>query len=147
MSTESAHGAPANGHVSFSEVVRAHWELDVGGTRPESAERRFRQLLASFEAETGVPALINTSLCILRGDIGAMASLVRPTAGRAVHLRITPRPSNLGESREILRLISQFGEVEYFRNLKYDALSMPNASLVIFKDEEAASHCSLEDTI
>lgn len=53
MSTESAHGAPANGHVSFSDLVRAHWELDVGGTRAESAERRFRQLLASFEAAAG----------------------------------------------------------------------------------------------
>ncbi|KAM3425578.1 hypothetical protein BST61_g7525 [Cercospora zeina] len=70
-----------------------------------------------------------------------MASLARTTAGRAVHLRITPRPSNLGESREILRLISQFGEVEYFRNLKYDALSSPNTTLVIFKSEDAATHC------
>lgn len=70
-----------------------------------------------------------------------MASIVRSTANRAVHLRIIPRPSNLGESREILRLISQFGEVEYFKNLKYDYLSAPNAALVIYKDEDAAQHC------
>lgn len=68
-------------------------------------------------------------------------SILRPTVNRAVHLVITPRLSNLGESREVLRLISQFGEVEYFRNLKYDALSAPNAALVVFKDEEAASFC------
>ena len=56
-------------------------------------------------------------------------------------MRITPRPSNLGESREILRLLSQFGEVEYFKNLKYDALSAPNTALVIYKDESAANEC------
>lgn len=70
-----------------------------------------------------------------------MASLVRSTANRAVHLRIIPRPSNLGESKEILRLVSQFGEVEYFKNLKYDHLSAPNAALVIYKDDDAAQHC------
>ncbi|KAK3620009.1 hypothetical protein LTR56_023647 [Elasticomyces elasticus] len=69
------------------------------------------------------------------------ASLIRPTTTRAVHLRITPRPSNIGESREILRLISQFGEVEYFKNLKYDALSAPNTAIVIFRDEDAAKKC------
>ncbi|CAK3737551.1 Hypothetical predicted protein [Lecanosticta acicola] len=70
-----------------------------------------------------------------------MASILRPTANRQVHLLITPRLSNLGESREVLRLISQFGEVEYFKSLKYDPLTAPNAALVVFKDEEAARHC------
>lgn len=70
-----------------------------------------------------------------------MASFTRPTANRAVHLRITPRPSNISESREILRLVSKFGEVEYFKNLKYDVLSHPSAALVIFRKEEAAENC------
>lgn len=70
-----------------------------------------------------------------------MASLGRSTAGRAVHLRITPRPSNITDSREILRLVSQFGEVEYFKNLKYETLSHPTASLVIFREEKAAQEC------
>ena len=70
-----------------------------------------------------------------------MASFARPIANRVVHLHITPRPSSLGESREILRLISQFGEVEYFKNLKYDTLSAPNAALVVYKDEDAATDC------
>lgn len=70
-----------------------------------------------------------------------MASLSRSTANRAIHLRITPRPSDISESREVLRLLSQFGEVEYFKNLKYDTLSHPNASLVIFRDESAAKTC------
>jgi len=68
-------------------------------------------------------------------------SLIRPIANRAVHLRITPRPSSIGESREILRLISQFGEVEYFKNLKYDVIPVPNTIIVIFRDTEAARHC------
>ncbi|KAK0944907.1 hypothetical protein LTR29_003498 [Friedmanniomyces endolithicus] len=71
----------------------------------------------------------------------ALPTLLRPTTTRAVHLRITPRPSHLGESREILRLLSQFGEVEYFKNLKYDPFSAPNTTIVIFRDEEAAKHC------
>lgn len=76
-----------------------------------------------------------------------MTSLVRSTASRALHLRILPRPSNLGESREILRLLSQFGEIEYFKNLKYDALSAPNTSLVIFKEESAAEACAHKSPI
>ncbi|KAK1813448.1 hypothetical protein LTR12_012174 [Friedmanniomyces endolithicus] len=71
----------------------------------------------------------------------ALPTLLRPTTTRAVHLRITPRPSHLGESREILRLLSQFGEIEYFKNLKHDPLSAPNTTIVIFRDEEAAKHC------
>ncbi|KAK5121192.1 hypothetical protein LTR85_005676 [Meristemomyces frigidus] len=71
----------------------------------------------------------------------SLPSLVRPTANRAVHLRITPRPSNIGESREIMRLVSQFGEVEHFKNMKYDSLSAPNTAIVIFKEEDAAQHC------
>lgn len=70
-----------------------------------------------------------------------MASFSRSTANRAVHLRITPRPSSISDSREILRLVSQFGEVEYYKNLKYDTLSHPSASLVIFRDERAAESC------
>ncbi|KAK1056683.1 hypothetical protein LTR74_014740 [Friedmanniomyces endolithicus] len=71
----------------------------------------------------------------------ALPTLLRPTTTRAVHLRITPRPTHLGESREILRLLSQFGETEYFKNLKHDPLSAPNTTIVIFRDEEAAKHC------
>lgn len=34
--------------------------------------------------------------------------------------------------------MSQFGEVEYFKSLKYDALPAPNAALIIYKEEKAA---------
>ncbi|KAH9833912.1 hypothetical protein Tdes44962_MAKER08745 [Teratosphaeria destructans] len=70
-----------------------------------------------------------------------MASLVRSTANRAVHLKITPRLSNIGESREIMRLFSEFGEIEHFRSLKYDANPAPNTIIVIFRDVEAAENC------
>jgi len=40
-----------------------------------------------------------------------------------------------------MRLVSQFGEIEYFKNLKYDTLPGPNAALLIFREEEAAQHC------
>ena len=68
-------------------------------------------------------------------------SIARPTANRAVHLRITPRPSDLGESREVMRLLSQFGEIEYFKNMKYDILSAPTAALIVYKEEGAAQAC------
>lgn len=74
-------------------------------------------------------------------DSPTMGSLVRPIAGRAMHLHIIPRPSNLGESREVMRLVSQFGEIEYYKNLRYDELSQPRSALVIFKDEQAANEC------
>ena len=40
------------------------------------------------------------------------------TAGRAVHVKIQPRPRNLSESREILRVLQQYGEVAMYKHLK-----------------------------
>lgn len=70
-----------------------------------------------------------------------MGSLVRPIAGRAMHLHIAPRPSNLGESREIMRLMSQFGDIEYYKNLKYEETSQPRSAILIYKETEAANEC------
>lgn len=74
-----------------------------------------------------------------------MSYLARPLANRGVHIRITPRPSSLGESREILRLLGQFGEIEYYKSLKYDGQGMGRShagvGLVIFKEEDGASKC------
>ena len=44
------------------------------------------------------------------------------TAGRAVHIRIQPRPRNLSESREILRVLQQYGEVAMYKHLKVRSL-------------------------
>jgi hypothetical protein len=65
-------------------------------------------------------------------------TIMRSTANRAVHLKIHPRPMDLEQSREILKLITRFGEVEYYRSLKYDELTHPDAALVIFKHEKEA---------
>lgn len=64
--------------------------------------------------------------------------LTRGVGGRAVHLRLFPRPEGISESREILRLLQGYGKVEMFKNLKYDALPTSNTMLAIFQTEEAA---------
>ena len=40
------------------------------------------------------------------------------TAGRAVHVKIHPQPSNLAESREVLRVLQQYGELIMYKHLK-----------------------------
>ena len=40
------------------------------------------------------------------------------TVGRAVHVKIYPRPRNLAESREVLRVLQQYGEIVSYRHLK-----------------------------
>jgi hypothetical protein len=59
MPTATASGSigetTGNGHVSFSELVRAHHEWDASGAHTADAvvERRYRELLATFEAGAG----------------------------------------------------------------------------------------------
>lgn len=59
MPEVTAHGSIAttngNGHVSFSELVRAHhaWDTSPDESAAEEVKRRFQELLASFEAEVG----------------------------------------------------------------------------------------------
>lgn len=75
------------------------------------------------------------------------ASVLRSAAGRGVHIQVFPRPMNIGESRAVLNLLSQFGEVEYYRNLRYDAKSLPNSALAIFRDDSAARSCILRSPL
>lgn len=42
------------------------------------------------------------------------------TVGRAVHVNIYPRPQNLAESREVLRVLRQYGEVIMYKHLKFN---------------------------
>lgn len=42
-------------------------------------------------------------------------------ASRSVHLRIQPRPSNLSESREIFRVLQQFGAIDTYKYLRVGA--------------------------
>ena len=43
----------------------------------------------------------------------------------AVHIRVYPRPRNLAESREILRMLEGYGEVVMYKHLKVSILYAP----------------------
>ncbi len=47
-----------------------------------------------------------------------MRSNLHSTAGRSVHVKIYPRPRSLNESRQVLRVLERYGEVEMFQSLK-----------------------------
>ncbi|GAB7344183.1 hypothetical protein MBLNU457_2075t1 [Dothideomycetes sp. NU457] len=65
-------------------------------------------------------------------------SLLRPLGGRSLHLRILPRPQNISQSRAILDQLKQYGQIEYYKNLKYERLPSPSSAIVIFKTRESA---------
>ncbi|KAL8907202.1 MAG: hypothetical protein Q9171_005954 [Xanthocarpia ochracea] len=57
----------------------------------------------------------------------------------AVHVKIFPRPGNLAESREVLRVLQQYGEVVMYRHLKYDAPNPTlNTALAIYRTRNSA---------
>ncbi|TQS36514.1 hypothetical protein Golomagni_03036 [Golovinomyces magnicellulatus] len=58
---------------------------------------------------------------------------------RSLHLKLYPSPTSFAQRREVLRIISKYGEVSMFRSLKYHPVSpVGNAFLVIFKTTVAA---------
>lgn len=73
--------------------------------------------------------------------------ITRAITGRAVHLRVVPRPQNLAESREVLRSIQRFGEVEMYRNLKYDVPSGPTSALAIFREPDSVKELLRESPL
>ena len=61
------------------------------------------------------------------------------TNGRGVHLRIHPRPANISESRKILSVLQQYGDVVMYQNLKYDPDSKAeNIALALYKENAEA---------
>ncbi|KAL8673796.1 MAG: hypothetical protein Q9168_001808 [Polycauliona sp. 1 TL-2023] len=67
------------------------------------------------------------------------ARSARGWAECAVHVKIFPRPANLAESKEVLRVLQQYGEVVMYRNLKYEAPSPTlNAALAIYRTQNSA---------
>ena len=46
-------------------------------------------------------------------------------ASSSVHIRVYPRPRNLAESREILRVLEGYGEVVMYKHLKVSILHSP----------------------
>ncbi|KAK8208715.1 hypothetical protein IWZ01DRAFT_484332 [Phyllosticta capitalensis] len=69
----------------------------------------------------------------------ASASSSWGAAVRAVHLKVHPKPLSIGESREFLRVLRQFGEVTMFRHLKHDHTPAPHTYLAIFRHEDGAA--------
>ena len=47
-----------------------------------------------------------------------LAPSTRNIQRQAVHVKMYPRPSNLAESREVLRVLQQYGEVAMYKHLK-----------------------------
>ncbi|KAL1612902.1 hypothetical protein SLS60_001132 [Paraconiothyrium brasiliense] len=60
-------------------------------------------------------------------------------AQRFLHLRISPRPQNLSESREIYRVLQRFGEISKYYNMNFEYHSpAPNSALLIYRDSTSA---------
>lgn len=49
----------------------------------------------------------------------------------AVHVKIHPRPRNLAESREVLRILQQYGEVTMYKHLKVSGLVFQSVSRLV----------------
>ena len=64
-----------------------------------------------------VAAAAVRSAGLVRGGGGGSGSGYR-RASRFVYVHMQPRPVNMAESREVLRLLKRFGEVVMFRHLK-----------------------------
>ncbi|KAL8703488.1 MAG: hypothetical protein Q9201_003331 [Fulgogasparrea decipioides] len=57
----------------------------------------------------------------------------------SVHVKIFPRPQNLAESKQVLHVLQQYGEVVTFRHLKYESPNPTlNAALAIYRDQTSA---------
>lgn len=70
----------------------------------------------------------------LPSRVRSMASIAgeRLPSG-AVHIRVYPRPCNLAESREILRVLEGYGEVVMYKHLKVSILLSLTPSKMLAK--------------
>ena len=66
------------------------------------------------------------------------------SVGRALRLKIHPRPASIGESRKILAHLQQYGPVVIYQSLRYDPTSRArNAVLVMYREQaDAARLCN-----
>ncbi len=68
-----------------------------------------------------------------------IASSISARISSAVHIKIHPRPRNLAESREVLRVLQRYGEVVMFKRLKYEPEAPAhNSALAIYQDLSSA---------
>ena len=56
----------------------------------------------------------------ISGVVAARQTITRlqGVVKEAVHVKIYPRPRNLAESREVLRVLQQYGEIAMYKHLK-----------------------------
>jgi hypothetical protein len=86
MSEETAHGTSAkngrNGHISFSELVRAHfeWDASANGERADEVRERFRGLLEEFQHAAG--QIVDAYWCRKEASAVALTRRERETRGR-----------------------------------------------------------------
>ncbi|KAI4251838.1 MAG: hypothetical protein LQ352_004629 [Teloschistes flavicans] len=67
-----------------------------------------------------------------RAGPAAARTLARNWQECSIHVKISPRPQNLAESRQVLRVLQQYGEVIMYRHLKTAAHDAINASPIRF---------------
>ncbi|KAF2100882.1 hypothetical protein NA57DRAFT_54955 [Rhizodiscina lignyota] len=89
----------------------------------------------------------------------ARAALAKSVVAKATHVRIYPPPADLGESREILKVLQRYGEVVTYKNLKLQDANTrlatqyefnnpsPNSSLAIFRDQESVDRLISESPL
>lgn len=86
MSEETAHGTSAtngrNGHISFSELVRAHheWDTSPDRERAEHVRERFRELLDEFQHAAG--QIVDAYWCRREASAVALTRREREKRGR-----------------------------------------------------------------
>lgn len=98
-----------------------HWcKLSLIADPDCSAQRVWVEALSSISEYAIELEMAGTKIC--RGIRTFASSSIDGLLGSAVHIRIFPRPRNLGESREILRILEKFGEIVMFKHLKVSAL-------------------------
>ena len=54
----------------------------------------------------------------LPATIKSIPASARLSVSSAVHIKIHPRPRNLAESREVLHVLQQYGEIVVYKHLK-----------------------------
>lgn len=90
----------------------------------------------------------NVFLFTMAASRVAVAGLTLPawaqTAGRAVHVKIHPRPLDLAESREVLRVLQQYGEVIMYKQLKVRSSAIAFYSCALLNKSSILAYVLIE---
>ncbi|KAI6249530.1 hypothetical protein HI914_01284 [Erysiphe necator] len=69
---------------------------------------------------------------------------VSDLARRSLHLKLYPNPTTFAHRREVLRIISNYGEVSMFRSLKYHPISPTGNAFAVIFDTQASAQAALD---